>query len=176
MIASITLLADAFHETARVLAVTQRQRLRVVAARLLDDQLDTASLFADAGELSCTVISLAIGEQADALRLLVCRPRDGNQELTSGGLADLMANAIAMKIIAWNSSTVGFACVSSECGHWPEVIPQARSGMRSPASAIGVVVAEIGSGAARGRVLACLFGDDQAGIAQWVPTMTIKGV
>ena len=99
MIASITLLADAFHETARVLALTQRLRLRVVAARLLEDVEDPASLFADAGELSCTVVSLALGEQSDALRLLICRPRIGNQGITSESLADLMANAIAMKII-----------------------------------------------------------------------------
>jgi hypothetical protein len=176
MIASITLLADAFHETARVLAVTQRQRLRVVAARLVENMEDPASLFADAGELSCTVISLTLGEQADALRLMICRPRGGNQELTSECLADLMANAIAMKIITWTSNDVGFACVPSPRGQWPEVIPQAMSGMRSPASGIGVVVAEIGSGGARCRVLACLFGDEQAGIAQWVPTMTFKGV
>lgn len=175
MIASITLLADAFHETARALGGgAQRQRLRVVAARLLEDAEDPTPLFAATGELDCALIGLALGGHADALRLLVCRGRAGGATPRSATLAALMANAMAMKIIGWTGDTVGFATLAAPQGGWPQVLTPAGAGIREPAPGIGVVVAELGD--ARHPVLACLLGDGQAGIAQWVPTTAIKGV
>lgn len=180
MIASITLLADAFHETARALGGTQRQRLRVLAARLLEDAEDPTPLFPSVSsvpstaELDCALISLGIGEHADALRLLVCRSHAGAGAPTSATLAGLMSNAIAMKIIAWTNATVGFATLAAPQGQWPQVLTLAGDGIRSPAPGIGVVVAELGE--SRCPVLACLLGDNHAGIAQWVPTTAIKGV
>lgn len=174
MIASITLLADALHETARALGGTQRQRLRVVAARLLEDAEDPTPLMPDAGELDCAVVSLGLGEHTDALRLLVCRQRDCAAVPTAATLAALMSNAIAMKIIAWTGSTIGFATLEPPHGVWPQVLGNVAADIRSRAPGIGVVVAELGD--ARCPVLACLLGDDQAGIAQWVPITAIKGV
>ncbi|HEX3135013.1 MAG TPA: hypothetical protein VHX44_15720 [Planctomycetota bacterium] len=176
MIASITMLADAFHETARTLVSGQRQRLRVVAARLLEGAEDPTPLLPSGGALDCTLISLGIGEQADALRLLVCRQPSFVIAPSSSTLAGLMANAIAMKIISWTTATVGFAMLPAPQGGWPDVLALAAQGIRSPAPGIGVVVAELGMGDARCQVLACLLGDQQAGIAQWVPSTAIKGV
>jgi hypothetical protein len=79
-----------------------------------------------------------------------------------------------MKIIGWTGTTVGFATLPAPQGGWPQVLGLAAAGIRSPAPGIGVVVAELGD--MRCPVLACLLGDDQAGIAQWVPTTAIKGV
>lgn len=176
MIASITMLADAFHETAGTLVSGQRQRLRVVAARLLEDAEDPTPLFPAEGTLDCSLISLGIGEQADALRLLICCESSCGAAPSSATLAGLMTNAIAMKVIGWTGATVGVATLPAPHGGWPAVLALAAQGIRSPAPGIGVVVAELGAGDKRCRVLACLLGDQQTGIAQWVPTTAIRGV
>lgn len=173
MIAAITLLADALHETARMLS-DSRQRLRVVAARLVEDGEDPAPLFPASGELDCALVSLGLGEQVDALRLLVCRPLQCAGAPASATLAATMANAIAMKLIGWTGAAVAFTTLAAPVGAWPRVVGQAVVGIRSPASSIGVVVAEFGE--ARCPVLACMVGDDHAAIAQWVPITSIKGV
>jgi hypothetical protein len=175
MIASITLLADALHETARALGGgAQRQRLRVVAARLLEDAEDPTPLLSHTGELDCALISLAVGGHADALRLLVCRGCAGGGAPRSATLAALMADAMAMKIIGWTGDTVVSTTLAAPQGGWPRVLAPAGAGIREPAPGIGVVVGELGD--ARHPVLACLLGDGQAGIAQWIPTAAIRGV
>lgn len=169
MIASITLLADVFHETARALAAgkRQRQRLRVAAACLLEGAEDPAPLFPLEGALDCALIGFGIGAQTDALRLLVCRGPAGAGAPTSAALAELMANGIAMNVIGWTNETVGFTTLPPPQGAWPEVLTLAGKGIREPAPGIGVVVAELGTGDERYQVIACLLGDQQACLSHW---------
>jgi hypothetical protein len=118
-------------------------------------------------------VSLGIGEQADALRLLLCRPRAGSGR-DAASLVVPMANAVAMQVIAWSGASIGFASVVAPTGRWPLVLGEAAHGIRVPATGIGVVVAEVGD--SRLPVVAALIGDGNAGIAQWVPTAVIRGV
>lgn len=177
MMASITLLADVFHETARALSgeKNQRQRLRVVAACLLEDAEDPAPLFPVDGALDCSLISISIGEQADALRLLVCRLPSATDAPASATLAELMANAIAMNVVGWTNAPVGLTTMPAPQGVWPQVLALAAHGIREPAPGIGAVVAELGTGNERYQVIACLLGDQQTDLAQWSPA-TANGV
>jgi len=176
MIASITLLADVFHETARALGNGVRQRVRVVAARLLEDADNPLSLFPATGALDCALISLSIGDQPDALRLLVCRQPASAGSPPSATIADLMANAIAVQVIGWTNATVEFAALPAPRGGWPEVLAVAAHGINDREPGIGVVVVELGTGDMRYHVLACLLGNQHAGLAHWAPTTAIRGV
>ena len=175
MMASITLLADVFHETARALSEgkNQRQRLRVVAACLLEDAEDPAPLFPVDGALDCSLvsISISIGERADALRLLVCRLPSTTESSSSATLAGLMANAIAMNVVGWTNASVALITMPAPQGVWPQVLALAGRGIREPAPGIGAVVAELGTGNERYQVIACLLGDQRTDLAQWSPAI-----
>lgn len=175
MIASITLLADVFHETARALAKGGRQRLRVAAACLLENEEDPSPLFPVTGDLDCALISLSIGDQTDALRLLVCRGPSATDVPSSTMIAELMAKGIAMNVTGWANATVGITVLPGPQGGWPAVLATAAEGIRAPAPGVGVVVAELGADDARYQVLAGLLGDQQAGLSSWAPTAAGTG-